>query len=213
MVGDKMSRVEEARRRIEEEKKKKQIQKGIDIVQKGKNLKINENKNIFDNVKPKQSFAGDKEEIIGNYTKSSSIDNLYNNVINPMNQFNSSLFYNIGKLPAKAIYKTASAAKNVLRGEEHPFQKAQEKANETFSNFEKNVGYDTSNKDSKIQKANRAGQAVGNTLGYVLGSKALGGGALGYGATSGMNAYANTNDIGDIAFSTGCHPTEKRSCF
>ena len=203
MVGDKMSRVEEARRRIEEEKKKKQIQKGLDIVQKGKNLKINENKNIFDNVKPKQSFAGDKEEIIGNYTKSSSIDNLYNNVINPMNQFNSSLFYNIGKLPAKAIYKTASAAKNVLRGEEHPFQKAQEKANETFSNFEKNVGYDTSNKDSKIQKANRAGQAVGNTLGYVLGSKALGGGALGYGATSGMNAYANTNDIGDIAFSTG----------
>ena len=202
MVGDKMSRVEEARRRIEEEKKKKQIQKGLDIVQKGKNLKINENKNIFDNVKPKQSFAGDKEEIIGNYTKSSSIDNLYNNVINPMNQFNSSLFYNIGKLPAKAIYKTASAAKNVLRGEEHPFQKAQEKANETFSNFEKNVGYDTSNKDSKIQKANRAGQTVGNTLGYVLGSKALGGGALGYGATSGMNAYANTNDIGDIVFST-----------
>lgn len=205
MVGEKMSRIEEARKRIKEQEKQistkvsKAMQQGVNM-QKNK-LKLN---NVEKN-KAQQSFTGDVSNINikSNISNSSSIDNLYNNVINPMNQFNSSLFYNIGKLPAKAIYKTASAAKNVLRGEEHPFQKAQEKANETFSNFEKNVGYDTSNKDSKIQKANRAGQAVGNTLGYVLGSKALGGGALGYGATSGMNAYANTNDIGDIAFSTG----------
>ena len=205
MVGEKMSRIEEARKRIKEQEKQistkvsKAMQQGVNM-QKNK-LKLNNAKKN----KTQQSFTGDvsKINIKSNISKSSSIDNLYNNVINPMNQFNSSLFYNIGKLPAKAIYKTAFAAKNVLRGEEHPFQKAQEKANETFSNFEKNVGYDTSNKDSKIQKANRAGQAVGNTLGYVLGSKALGGGALGYGATSGMNAYANTNDIGDIAFSTG----------
>ena len=94
MVGEKMSRIEEARKRIKEQEKQistkvsKAMQQGVNM-QKNK-LKLNNAKKN----KTQQSFTGDvsKINIKSNISKSSSIDNLYNNVINPMNQFNSSLF-------------------------------------------------------------------------------------------------------------------------
>lgn len=152
------------------------------------------NKNV---ITPQEIKKAKEEE------NKSALDKFYDNVVEPSNQFHSSLFYNTGKPLAKAIYKTGKTLDNAIKGEEHPFQKAQEQTDTVFSNFEKVVGYDTTNKSEKVQKANMAGNVVGNVAGYIGGGMALGGGALGYGAVSGATAFGNTNDVGDIAFETG----------
>lgn len=152
------------------------------------------NKNV---ITPQEIKKAKEEE------NKSALDKFYDNVVEPSNQFHSSLFYNTGKPLAKAIYKTGKTLDNAIKGEEHPFQKAQEQTDTVFSNFEKVVGYDTTNKSEKVQKANMAGNVVGNVAGYIGGGMALGGGALGYGAVSGATAFGNTNDVGDVAFETG----------
>lgn len=190
-----------------------------DVIKNGANMRLN-----VPTITPKESYAGDVGKIDGEYVRSSGFNNFYRNVMVPMNNFNEGVYYNIGKPIAKTVYKlgdlavqnfknpwnglqnVANSGANMYREKKglellpttNPLEEAQQRTDKAFENFENKVGL---TKRSQT-KAGKLGQVVGGATGYLAQAYSMGGSPLAYGATSGMQAFGNTNDVGDIAFET-----------
>lgn len=133
-----------------------------------------------------------------NIQKNQNKGGFYNKIVEPTNNLISNAVIGGATAIAKPVLKLGGYVNNILR-------KAQGKEMYSSDEIQSYVDTMANMTQSLVDRKNtlsEVGKTAGNALAYIGSGTALGGGALGYAATSGANAFGNTNDIGDIAVET-----------